>query len=70
MPKYEGKTFLLPEYLQSGWKAEGIERKKKVGENNGQLRFVYHHGPIWITDSLAKLHIAYFWTKYIFWKCS
>ena len=30
-----------------GWKAEGVEKeeekkKKKVGENNGQLRFVHH----------------------------
>ena len=48
-----GETNFQPrEFPRSGWKAEGVERKrkkkkkkikKKVGENNGQLRFVRHH---------------------------
>ena len=40
MQKYgEEKKFHLREYSRSGWKAEDIEekeRRKKVGENNGQ----------------------------------
>ena len=35
------------EFPRSGWKAEGVQKeekkKKKVGENNCQLRFVRHH---------------------------
>ena len=42
--KILGETnFHAREIPRSGWKAEGVERKKrknKVGENNGQLRFV------------------------------
>ena len=33
-------NFQSGEFPRSGWKAEGVE--KKVGENNGQLRFVRH----------------------------
>ena len=36
-------------HVQSGSKAEGVEKKKKVGENNGLLRFVHHHG--WRTQA-------------------
>ena len=39
------------EFPRSGWKAKGVKRKKKkkVGENNGQLRFRPHHG--WYTQA-------------------
>ena len=44
--KIWGETKFLPrEFPQSGWKAEGVEetekkgKGKKIGENNGQLRF-------------------------------
>ena len=46
MPKYLGKQIFshgsFPE-------AESVEEEKKVGENNGQLRFVCHHG--WLTQA-------------------
>ena len=41
--KILGETnFHAREIFRSGWRAEGVERKKKkkVGEKNGQLRFV------------------------------
>ena len=42
---FGGNLFQPCEFLQSGWKGVGEEKKKrKVGENNGQLRFVRHHG--------------------------
>ena len=46
MRKYWGKQFQSQEFPRSGRKAEGVEekKKKKVGENNGQLRFVRQHG--------------------------
>ena len=58
MPKYfffGGGDLHAREFLRSGGKVEGGEkekerrRKKKVGENNGQLRFVRHH--VWRTQA-------------------
>ena len=59
MPKYWGKQIFthgrFPEVGESRRrrKKEKKEKKKKVGENNGQLRFVHHHG--WRTQAV--------WTK-------
>ena len=53
--KILGETnFHAREIPRSGWKAEGVEEKKKkkekkVGENNGQLRYVRHH--VWRTQA-------------------
>ena len=50
--KILGETnFPIREFPRSGSKAEGVEKKKKkkVGENNGQLRFFRHHG--WRTQA-------------------
>ena len=55
MPKYGGKQIFshgsLPEVgiKVEGREEEEKERRKKVGENNGQLRFVRHHG--WCTQA-------------------
>ena len=55
--KILGETnFQSREIPRSGWKTEAVEEKKKekkrkekkVGENNGQLRFVRHH--VWRTQ--------------------
>ena len=48
--KILGETkFQSREFPRSGWKAEGVEEEKKVGENNGQLHFVRHH--VWRTQA-------------------
>ena len=54
--KILGETnFHAREIPRSGLKVEGVEerkkekKKEKVGENNGQLRFVRHHG--WRTQA-------------------
>ena len=55
MPKYWGKQIFthgrFPEVgeKQKAWEKKEKERKKKVGENNGQLRFVRHH--VWRTQA-------------------
>ena len=58
MPKYWGKQIFthgrFPEVSEK-YKAEK-KREKKRGENNGQLRFVCHHG--WHTQ--AHLNQFYF----------
>ena len=43
MPKYGGKEIFSVGKRRKKKKKEE-KRKKKVGENNGQLRFVRHHG--------------------------
>ena len=50
----EETNFQTREFPRSGSKSEGVgkkekKKKKKVGENNGQLRFVRHHG--WRTQA-------------------
>ena len=55
--KILGETnFHAREIPRSGSKVEGGERKKKkkVGENNGQLRFVRHH--LWRTQARLDQH--------------
>ena len=42
-------NFQSRDFPRSGWKAEDVEKRKKVGENNGQLRFVRHQG--WRTQA-------------------
>ena len=54
----EETNFQTREFPRSGSKAEGVgkkeKKKKKVGENNRQLRFVRHHG--WRTqDAWTKI---------------
>ena len=56
-------NFQTWEFPRSGSKAEGVEKKKKkeekkkkVGENNGQLRFVRHHG--WRTQAFPDQKVG------------
>ena len=45
MPKYGGNQIFSHGSFPEVGETEGVEeKKKKVGENNGQLRFVRHHG--------------------------
>ena len=74
-----GNLFSPWEFLRSGWKVEGGERKKKkVGEYNGQLRFVRHHGwrtqknptkknlPRKISDKIF-VDPQFFWPNFFCW---
>ena len=43
-------------------KKKGGEKEKKVGENNGQLRFVRHHR--WRTQAHLDQKLHHSWTEY------
>ena len=50
MPKYWVKNYFAHgRFPEVGQKQKTEKKKKKVGENNGQLRFVRHH--VWRTQA-------------------
>ena len=49
MPKYWGNQFSATGVFPKWVKSRRRKNEKKVGENNGKLRFIRHHG--WATQT-------------------